>query len=141
MPKDQTNSAIGNSRGGNRDGGSGGGFRNQSRNENRFNDFNDDFTNNNSFNGGGGFNNFNSNSGLAGNMPGMGNFANFAMIAQKMIQAAALGNGGAGSFGNMDQAESDNGGGFNRSNQGQSNTKIFSISQDLNCFDSFLYLN
>lgn len=120
LPKDQTNSGSGNMRGGNMNGGN---YRNQSRNENpRFNDFNEDFTNNNNFNGGG-FNNFNSNgagsnNGLAGNLPGMGNFANFAMIAQKMIQAAAMGNGIPG---NMAQIENNNG--FNRNNQGQSKRK------------------
>lgn len=132
LPKDQTNngrSNDGNNRGNNRNGndnrrnqnnGRGNNFNNRGNN---FNDnYNDDFNSNN-FNDNGNFNNFSNNPGFNGNPSnnggGMPNF-NFALIAQKMLQAANMGNGGPGNFGNGG-GQFGNGGGMNNGPNGNMN--------------------
>lgn len=128
LPKDQTN-------GGNRnqnDGNNRGNFRNNNNNRNGGRNFNnngrnynnnynnhDDFNSNN-FNENGGFNSFSNGNGGGnfGNGPnnngnGMPGF-NFALIAQKMLQAANMGqNGGSNFNGNGNGNFNGNGGNFN----------------------------
>ena len=124
LPKDMTSgSGPSQSRGG-----SMGGGRQSSRNDRFDNDYDNDFGNGNGFGGGLGLNNLNNGNGLIGNMPnlaGLGNtnLANFAMIAQKMLQAATMGNGSLGGmgapFGDLG-GFNDMGNGFNRNNLGGS---------------------
>lgn len=138
LPKDQTNGNNrnqndGNNRGNfrnnnnnNRGGGGGRNYnnnRNNYNNNNNFNNNHDDFNSNN-FNENGGFNSFsNGNNGNFGNgnngnqnnnngngMPGF----NFALIAQKMLQAANMGGQNGGGNGNFNG----NGGGHFNGNGG-----------------------